>query len=296
MLTELWRRTSFICFLHHLILTLMFREKKPKELKCFLKCWWSLHLQVQKTSAKNFRKVLRREKRVKFGTDFISQTLPTSTLRKKKAEKLNAKENNSRIIKWVKYTTKWWKNEFVFFVEKWHQWRISFHSLISSSFFCLFFFLWKRAFIRRRKKRRKKSSDDDTEKRKDGVEWKPKGKLKKLQFEIHMANKFYGKLYCGRSWIVRGETHFLIPPAFLYFGRLRRKERKEIYAIFKILFILKCASNVAHFFSFRLLSIRQMESKLALCRERGNIDVEFREIGKFSNLVFRNSQFMRETF
>lgn len=39
---------------------------------------------------------------------------------------------------------------------------------------------------------------------------------------------------------------------------------KEIYAIFKILFISKCASNVAHFFSFWLLSIRQMEVNFSL--------------------------------
>lgn len=69
-------------------------------------------------------------------------------------------------------------------------------------------------------------------------------KPEKLQFKIHMPNKFYVKLYCGRicscgEW----KTHFV------FFSRKKWK-KKKIYAIFKILFIFKCASNVAHFFHF----------------------------------------------
>lgn len=106
----------------------------------------------------------------------------------------------------------------------------------------------------------------ERKKRWSRAEWR-KGKLKKLQFEIHMANKFYGKLYCGRSWIVRVERRkknsFSRSTDFVSFRRAGGGEqRAEIYAVFKILFILKCASNVAHFFSFQLLSIRQMEAML----------------------------------
>lgn len=50
--------------------------------------------------------------------------------------------------------------------------------------------------------------------KKNGAE--PKGKKpKKLQFEIHMANKIYGKLYCGRSCSCEGEKE-------------EKKERKKV--------------------------------------------------------------------
>lgn len=73
----------------------------------------------------------------------------------------------------------------------------------------------------------------------------------KLQFEIHMAQiNFMASCIAVDPVRARQEakkTHFLYSVSFHCWWS---GTKKQIYAIFKILFILKCASNVAHFFSF----------------------------------------------
>lgn len=163
-----------------------------------------------------------------------------------------------------------------FCFEKWHQWSIVSHLII---LFCLTFF---------REERRENIHKENCRRQKRKME--SKRKPGKLQFQIHMANKFYGKLYCGRSCSCGKNVRFPFSLSLWKIFLLHSKREKpslrfysfwnvlQILHIFLILtFIDTPDAFLLTFCSFSLCSWRLFMENCLSFQERKAFNLEFSE-------------------